>query len=315
MPIEIILMLFSWLSYLLNKLHDFGWICQLRSFFFKVPEISVSKSSVDVSLIGNVYFSDNIVIDLILNGEQEEFYFDFDPVNAYTLSNNQILLTSFEHLSIYDENFKQVKLQDKINYKKFNPYGVALNLEKEIAYITDCLNHRIHMTDFKLNLKKSVGSQGTGFNQFDEPHDLCLLNNKLYVCDGDNNRIQVLSDYLEFLESLELDFQPLQIKPLNSMLAVQASIEIYFYNSSDLSFIQKYNHGLLIISQINSNIYGFNSKASKLFCYGENSNLCEEIYFVDKRLDGEWDGAMCELNGVLFMISHSMSKIIKFSKH
>ena len=171
------------------------------------------------------------------------------------------------------------------------------------------------MTDFKLNLKKSVGSQGTGFNQFDEPHDLCLLNNKLYVCDGDNNRIQVLSDYLEFLESLELDFQPLQIKPLNSMLAVQASIEIYFYNSSDLSFIQKYNHGLLIISQINSNIYGFNSKASKLFCYGENSNLCEEIYFVDKRLDGEWDGAMCELNGVLFMISHSMSKIIKFSKH
>ena len=173
------------------------------------------------------------------------------------------------------------------------------------------------MTDYKFNLIKSVGSQGTSYNQFYEPFDLCLLNNNLYVCDKINKRLQVLNNDLDFVESLKLDFHPLQIKSLNLMLAVQATMEIYFYNSSDLSCIQKYDHGLCVISQINSNIYGFNSKASKLFCYGENSNLCEEINFDHKLLDDkcEWDGAMCELNGVLFMISHSMRRIIKFSKH
>ena len=296
-------------------MHDFDLLCLFKSFSFKVPEYSVSKSIVDVSLIGNVYFSDNNVIDLLLNGQQLEVSFSFDPFDAHTLSNNQILVTSRDNLRIYDENWKLVKRKDKINNEKFKPYGVALNLEKEIAYITDCLNHRIHMTDFQLNLIKSVGSKGTEYNQLDEPNDLCLLNKNLYVCDRNNERIQVLNNDLEFVKSFAVDSEPLQIKSINSILTVQTSKEIYFYNSSDLSFIQKYNHGLCVISKINSNIYGFNNEAKKLFCYDENSNLSEEINFVDRQLNDEWDGALCELNGELFMMSHSMRKRIKFSKH
>ena len=192
-----------------------------------------------------------------------------------------------------------------------------MNLEKEIAYIADHLNHRILMTDYKFNLIKSVGSQGTSYNQLDHPFDLCQLNNYLYVCDTHNERIQVLNNDLEFVKSFAVDSEPYQIKSLNSMLAVQATMEIYFYNSSDLSLIQKYDHGLCIISKINSNIYGFNSEENKLFCYDENSNLSEEINFDHKLLDDkcEWDGPLCELYGVLFMISHSVRRIIQFSKH
>ena len=190
-----------------------------------------------------------------------------------------------------------------------------MNLEKEIAYITDCLNHRILITDFQLNFIKSVGSKGTENNQLDQPFDLCQLNNYLYVCDANNRRIQVLNNDLEFVKSFAVDSQPYQIKSLNSMLAVASLIEIYFFNSSDLSFIQKYDHGFLIISKINSNIYGFNSEEKKLNCYDENSSLSKEINFDYELLDDQLDGSLLEHNGVLFMVSHTMKKIIKFSKH
>ena len=240
---------------------------------------------------------------------------DFDPFNAQTLSNNQILVTSLEHLSIYDENFEQIERKDKINDQKIEPCGIALNLEKEIAYITDLLSHRILMIDFKFNFIKSVGSKGMEYNQFDEPYDLCLLNKNLYVSDTHNERIQVLSDNLEFVKCFAVDSKPYQIKSLNSILTVQTEQAIYFYNSSNLSLIQKYDHGHCVISKINSNIFGFNNEAKKLYCYDENSSLSKEINFDHEHLDYQWDGSLCELNGELFMISNTMSKIIKFSKH
>ena len=263
-------------------------------------------------MIGNVYFDDN-VIDLFLNGLQEEFNFDFDPVYAFALPNSRNLITSLDRLRIYDENWKCIQDIDKINDEEIKPYGVALNIDDEKTYIADCRKHRILMIDFEFNLIKSVGSQGTEYNQFDEPFDLCLLNNNLYVCDSNNNRIQVLNNNLEFLKSFEVDYKPYQIKPLNSILAVQAKMEICFYNSSDLSLIQKYDHGLCVISKLNSNIYGFNNEAKKLFSYDEDSNLSEVINFTERSLKDTWDGALCERNGVLFVISNSMRKIIKFS--
>ena len=266
-------------------------------------------------MIGNVFFGAIDVIDLLLNGQQIELCFDFEPFNAYSLSNNQILVIFIQHLSIYDENFEEVKKKDKINKKRIIPSDVALDLEKEIAYIADNLNHRILMTDFKLNFIKSVGSGGTKYNPLHEPYSLCLINKNLYVSDYFNKRIQVLSDDLEFVKFFAVDSEPDQIKSLSSMLAVQTSKEIYFYNSTDLSLIQKYNHGSCVISKVNSKIYGFNSEAKKLYCYDENSSLSKEINFSHKLLNNQWDGALLEHNGVLFMVSNTMRKIIKFSKH
>ena len=50
------------------KFTNFDWLRFFKSFSFKVPEFSVSKSIVDSCMIGNVDFDDN--------GPQEEFNFD-----------------------------------------------------------------------------------------------------------------------------------------------------------------------------------------------------------------------------------------------
>ena len=259
------------------------------------------------------------VADLLQNGKHEMF--EVGTVNdIIVLPNNQILMahhSPFFGLGFYDEHLKCVKRIDKINGENFTPIGIALHLNEKKLFITDTLNDRIIMTDLEVNFIKSVGSKGAEINQFNVPYDLCLLNNNLYICDYFNKRIQVYNTELTNSKSLMVNYHPREIKTLNSKLFIQsAESGLFIYKSNDFSLLKKFDHGKCIISKLDSDIYVFNYKTKKLFCYDEHANLMEEISLtsVNENLIGVWDGTFIVFNKV-FLLIPCFNGIIKVSKN
>ena len=77
-----------------------------------------------------------------------------------------------------------------------NPYGVALDRDGCI-YVSDTGNQRIQKFTFdgqSLSGKKLIGQ-----NLFDRPRGLKVNNNKVYVCDSDNNKILVFDRELNYI--------------------------------------------------------------------------------------------------------------------
>ena len=84
-------------------------------------------------------------------------------------------------------------------YGQFNePCGVAVDCEGNIL-AADCNNHRIQKFTVEGQFLAVVGTIGrSGHLQFNYPWDIAISNNKVYVTDFGNNRIQVLHSDLTF---------------------------------------------------------------------------------------------------------------------
>ena len=78
-----------------------------------------------------------------------------------------------------------------------NPHGVAVDGEGNIL-VADRDNHRIQKFTAKGQFLTAVGTEGSGPLQFDQVVDIAIntSNNKIYVVDNINNRIQVLNSDL-----------------------------------------------------------------------------------------------------------------------
>ena len=80
-----------------------------------------------------------------------------------------------------------------------NPHGVEVDGEGNIL-VADCNNHRIQKFTEKGQFLTAVGTKGSGPLQFNEVWDIAIntSNNKVYVVDNINHRIQVLNSDLTF---------------------------------------------------------------------------------------------------------------------
>ena len=82
--------------------------------------------------------------------------------------------------------------------KKMNgPAGICISLNK--VFVTQ-FRHCINMYELEGKLIKSVSSEGNGEAQFKHPRglDVSDRNNNIYVCDCYNNRIQILTEELNY---------------------------------------------------------------------------------------------------------------------
>ena len=82
------------------------------------------------------------------------------------------------------------------------PCGVAISPTGDIL-VCDQLNHRINVVIFCPNGKsvKRVGIRGSGSLQFSSPHGIAVhpqSNNKIYVADTANHRVQILNEDFTF---------------------------------------------------------------------------------------------------------------------
>ena len=85
---------------------------------------------------------------------------------------------------------------------------------------------------------KSVGSEGSGEGQFKYPHglDVSDRNNNIYVCDYNNNRVQILTEDLKFHSMLGIGVLkcPRDVKvPRDRVLVLDESDPCLFVFNSD----------------------------------------------------------------------------------
>ena len=261
--------------------------------------------------------------DLLLNGKQEVFDLNFSPWEILVLPNNIILCSNNQHkcLTLYDENLKLIKKIDRLNGDVFRPSGIAMNEEDSQLFIVDQLKPQIITTDFEFKNIKTVGSCGSGDNQFESPYNVCYQSNKLYICDFGNKRIQIYNKDLEFVQSLKTKYGPWLMKVSNSLMFVQSgdSPSFYTYELKNLSL--KPTCATTVpyckISVIDSCFYRFNHQSKSFLFYDESGNFKEEIKMnnIDQGFNFvQEDGIIVELNGKILMSYHTGKKIIRFSK-
>ena len=98
--------------------------------------------------------------------------------------------------------------------KMNGPIGICVSQNK--VFVTQYNTHRINMYELEGKLIKSVGSYGNGEVQFNNPRclDVSDRTNNIYVCDCDNDRIQILTEELKYHSMLGMDLlrRPLDVK-------------------------------------------------------------------------------------------------------
>ena len=120
--------------------------------------------------------------------------------------------------------------------KMNHPIGICISLNKVI--VTQCSGHCMNEYELGGKLVKSVGSGGSGEGQFKCPHglDVSDRNNNIYVCDYNNNRVQILTEDLKFHSMLGIGVlkYPRDVKvPRDRVLVLDGSNPCLFVFSSD----------------------------------------------------------------------------------
>lgn len=102
-------------------------------------------------------------------------------------------------VSVRDRQGK--KLLDLRGHTCERPFGVALDGEDNV-YVSEEAANRISKFTSGGVFVKSVGARGTETGCFRSPRGLRIINDKLYVCDWENDRVQVFDRELQFLECI-----------------------------------------------------------------------------------------------------------------
>ena len=99
---------------------------------------------------------------------------------------------------VFDREGKKVRT---ITSEKFSqPVGVAVDKDDNI-YVSDYDKSSILKFNKEGKLIKVVGRKGTQPGEFSDLGLIKVINNKLYVCDRGNYRVQILNTELEYVDS------------------------------------------------------------------------------------------------------------------
>ena len=100
------------------------------------------------------------------------------------------------NILIYDENYKQIQV---FNSRCKAPVGVAVDRDDNI-YVSDYNDHKVQKFTANRDFLKEVGTKGDQMLQFSSPTGIGYnkTNNKIYISEKNNNRVQVLNPDLTF---------------------------------------------------------------------------------------------------------------------
>ena len=125
------------------------------------------------------------------------------------------------------------------NWYRMEPMGLAVSDDGSM-YVTGA--HRLSKFNSHGKLVKSVGGKGSGTGQFDDPQGIALSkDNKLFVCDRRNNRIQVFDTNLKFISFFG--------KEGHGEGEFRHPIDLNFDPAGDVYVADCYNHRVQVFSQ------------------------------------------------------------------
>ena len=123
-----------------------------------------------------------------------------DPWGIALYRKQQLVVAEWgrKKVTVFDKDGKKVQT---ITHKKFSgPTGVAIDKDDNI-YASDVGNSSLLKFSKEGKLLKIVGRKGTQSGEFDDVSLMTVVNDKLYVCDHGNYRVQILNTELECVNS------------------------------------------------------------------------------------------------------------------
>ncbi|WP_231490994.1 NHL repeat-containing protein [Pedobacter sp. Leaf170] len=195
---------------------DFGYTSGLnyyRASFFGSEGTGPTQFNftmhIEVDKAGNIYVSDegaNRVLKFDPAGKfLEQFYTGSGARAIAFLPNGNYIATRTQ-----SNSYVQIFNANKQLIREWGTYGTGdsnfgniecLTLDDEQnIWIVDGVNHRVKKYDINGNLLLKFGQQGSGNGDFNAPFGICYLNNKIYVSDTRNNRVEVFDKAGKFLK-------------------------------------------------------------------------------------------------------------------
>ena len=150
---------------------------------------------------------------------------------------------------------------------------------------------------------KSVGSYGNGESQFNHPHgiDVSDRNHNIYVCDRYNNRVQILTEELEYHSMLGIGLftNPRDIKVTRDRVLVLDESDpcMFLFNSEHLlidgiitrgsgkqtssprSFDIDRDYNIMMSDYSNDCVYVFNKEGEQLHKFGKRGQGIGEFSY------------------------------------
>ena len=184
--------------------------------------------------------------------------------------------------------------------KMNHPIGICVSQNR--VFVTQFVGNCINMYELEGKLIKSVGSEGKGEAQFNSPRgiDVSDRNNNIYVCDCDNQRIQILTEELKYHSMLKNDLmkQPLDVKVTRDRVMVLACSDpcMFVFNSDHVLTNRLITRGVrkqtnnpfcfdidreynIIMSDIaNHCVYVFNQDGEQIHKFGKGGQGIGEFY-------------------------------------
>ena len=126
------------------------------------------------------------------------------PRRVVVTSNERLVVTENFSISVRDLHGKLIRrigpLEDGLQRVDINPSGVVISNDG-IMFVNDGGSQRLLKLCCDGMLLKAAGGRGEDPGQLDDPGSITLISNKLFVCDGGNDRVQVFDTDLNFLDS------------------------------------------------------------------------------------------------------------------
>ncbi|KAI6649669.1 hypothetical protein LOD99_6673 [Oopsacas minuta] len=181
------------------------------------------------------------------------------------------------------------------------PYGIGITQNK--VFVTQFYGYCINKYELEGKLIKSVGSQGNGEAQFNNPCglDVSDRSSNVYVCDIRNNRVQILTQELKFHSMLGIDLfkAPLDIKVTRDRVLVldrsdPCMLVFNSYhvqinrlitcgdgkqtNNPDFFDIDR-DYNIIMSDCYDHCVYVFNQEGEQIHKFGEKGHGIGEFYF------------------------------------
>jgi hypothetical protein len=156
------------------------------------------------------------------------------------------------------------------------------------------------------------------------PTGLACHKDRLFICDSDNKRIQILTIDLEYINTIPLvDDTPYIIQISETTICVSCFKGTLVYDLETRILKFKYD-SLDNLNYIDSIFYGSNLWEEKFYFFNSDGNLIEEVKFNEKLSKYMTDcpvnwkivrnsGRLCKIKDTLYMTDYDSSILLKFT--
>ena len=206
------------------------------------------------------------------------------------------------------------------------PVGICIS--QNTVFVTQWSGNRINMYDLEGKLIKSVGSEGNGKARFKHPIglDVSDKNNNIYVCDSDNNRIQILTEELKYHSMLGIGLLvfPRDVKVTRDRVLVLDGSDtcMFVFNSNHVltnrlitrgvgkqtndpcRFDIDREYNIIISDYMNHCVYVFNQEGEQIHKFGKEGQGIGKFYHPF--------GIALDNTGRIIVVCHKATNCLQF---